>query len=96
MLDRKKLMAKLAPGDASIFYVLRANTDISIDTLYRRIEAKNYVLDSRRHSPEAIMRYKQQRIGAYISRINNNHLIPKGWVIRPGEKRYSYRLQRLR
>lgn len=83
MIGAKKFMEKLTPHEASVFFPLQYEQNIAIARLFRRIR-----IDAQ--PPKR----QQQAVGAVISRINKK-LAAHGYVIRPGEKRRTYKLYRL-
>lgn len=77
-----KMRKALPPAQGAILHVLlyRGGRDVPIRNLYARLENDN--------PPH---RYQQQRVGAILSKLNAK-LAPHGYVVRPGEKRRTYRL----
>lgn len=77
-----KMRKALPPAQAALLHVLvyRGGRDVPIRNLYARI-----YIDNPPH------RQQQQRVGAILSRLNVK-LKPHGFVVRPGEKRRTYRL----
>lgn len=73
---------KLTVSERALMLALRKDEDVSIDTLFKAL----YGSDNRSF-PRA---RRQNYIGSHISRINKKLTDA---VIRPGDARYSYRLQ---
>ena len=77
-----KMRKALPPAQAALLHVLvyRGGRDVPIRNLYARIH-----IDNPPH------RQQQQRVGAILSKLNAK-LAPHKLVVRPGEKRRTYRL----
>ena len=77
-----KMRKKLPPAQGALLHVLvyRRGRDVPIRNLYAKLENDN--------PPH---RYQQQRVGAILSKLNDK-LAPHNLVVRPGEKRRTYRL----
>ncbi len=80
--DFAKMRKTLPPAQGALLHVLvyRRGRDVPIRSLYAKLENDN-----------PAHRYQQQRVGAILSKLNAK-LAPHKLVVRPGEKRRTYRL----
>lgn len=81
MIGAKEVMKRVSPSQAALLWLLRSERDIPIQNLYRKL-----------HNTPRDARHQQQLVGAVISRLNLA-LAPLGYVVRPGDKRRTYRLR---
>lgn len=83
MVGAKRIMEGLPPTQRALFHLLHKFQDVPIGRLYRKLYVEP-------REPRA----QQQAVGAVVSRLNRS-LASHGLVVRPGEKRRTYRLYRL-
>jgi hypothetical protein len=81
VIGAKEVMKRVSPSQKALLHLLHKERDVLISRLYAKLA-----------NDKTAHRYMQQRVGVMIWRLNH-HLVPLGYVIKPGEKRRTYRLR---
>ena len=81
MNGAKELAKTLTPSQAALLHLLKNERDVPIQRLYEML-----------HTERRPRRRQQQIVGSVISRLNQR-LAALGYVVKPGEKRRTYRLR---